>query len=120
MVQVIPNENANVLGKIGKGFAQSLGQGLSEQIPKEAERYRLSQGLQKLQKKGNSLSPLEFATELYQIPGVTPAMIQSLPDLYKQQYARTQRTEESQQPNAVANARNQEANDVNAKKSEAS
>lgn len=73
-------KNAPILGRVG----ESLGRGLSEVIPKEAERYRLSQGLQNLGKQKN-LSPFEQFAQLSSIPGITPQMIQSGSDLLRQQ-----------------------------------
>ncbi len=68
-------------GRLGEG----LGKGLAESIPKEVNQYRLSQGLQNFAKNAGNLSPLEAATQLFSIPGVTPQMVQSLPELLKQQ-----------------------------------
>jgi len=76
MVQVIPAGNQwSMLG-------QGLGQGLSEQIPKEVEHYRLSQGLRELAQEKN-LSPRDFATKAYGIKGITPQMVESLGELAK-------------------------------------
>ncbi len=80
MVQVIEKQGG-LFGRIGKG----IGQGLSEQLPKEVERYRLSQGLQNFEKESANLSPLQQLTRLSSIPGVTPQMIQSFGELAKQQ-----------------------------------
>lgn len=79
MVQVI-NQQGNIAGRIGQGF----GQGLSEQIPKEVDRYRLSKGLEDL---GNEkgLTPYQRFAKLSSIPGVTPQMIQSGSELLKQE-----------------------------------
>jgi hypothetical protein len=83
--QVVPNEYGNVMGRIGKGFGQSLAQGLSEQVPKEAERIRLSQGLRELSSKKN-LSPEEYLAEVASVPGALshPQLIQSFGELAKQ------------------------------------
>lgn len=76
--QVSPGSTA---GRIGEG----LGKGLAESIPKEAAQYRLSQGLKNFSKEAANLNPLEAATKLFSIPGVTPQMVQTLPQLLQQQ-----------------------------------
>lgn len=81
MVTVLPDEGRNVWGRIGKGF----GQGLSEQIPKEIDRYRLSQGLKQFEQEAGGLTPLQQLTRLSSIPGITPQMVQSFGELAKQQ-----------------------------------
>ncbi len=79
MVQVLePKES--VFGRIGKG----IGQGLSEQLPKEMERGRLAQGLEQLSQQGN-LTPFERFSKLSSLPGITPQMIQSGSELLRQQ-----------------------------------
>jgi len=65
MVQIIPAGNQYSMA--GANF----GQGLSEQIPKEMEHYRLSQGLKTLGQKEN-LSPMQFATEAASVYGLSP------------------------------------------------
>lgn len=73
-------KNAPALGRLG----ESLGRGLAEVIPKEAERYRLSQGLKKLGEQKN-LTPFQQFAELSSIPGATPQMIHSGSELLRQQ-----------------------------------
>lgn len=87
MVQVI--EQSDPFGRIGKAF----GQGLAEQVPKEVDRYRLSSGLKNLEKESANLSPLQQFTRIASIPGVTPQMIQALPEILKQQNTRQSRSE---------------------------
>ncbi len=82
MAQII--EQSDKFGRIGKAF----GQGLSEQIPKEVDRYRLSQGLKNFEKDSEGLNPMQQLTRLSSIPGITPQMIQSFGDLAKQQSTR--------------------------------
>ncbi len=80
MVQIINDPySGNVLGRLGAG----IGQGLSEQLPKEVERGRLSSGLKKLNQE-NIQDPFEFFTKAITIPGITPQMVQSLAELSKQ------------------------------------
>lgn len=67
--QIIPQEQSS-FGKVLTGAAK----GFAEQVPKEAEHYRLSKGLKELGKKTN-LSPLEFATEASSIYGMKPEMV---------------------------------------------
>lgn len=79
MVQVI-EQQGGLWGQLGKGF----GQGLAEQIPKEVDQYRLSQGLKKLgQQEG--LTPFQQFANLASIPGATPQMIQSGSELLRMQ-----------------------------------
>lgn len=78
MVQKI--KQANIFGRIGSG----IGQGLSEQIPKEIERNRLAAGLKELENQ-KDLSPFQQFSRLSAIPGITPQMIQSGSELLRQQ-----------------------------------
>lgn len=80
MVQIIP-QDPNPWGR----FGAAIGQGLSESVPKEIDRYRLSSGLRDLSKNANSLSPLEAYSQAASIPGITPAMLQALPEIIRQQ-----------------------------------
>lgn len=97
MVQII-EQDGDLFGRIGKG----IGQGLSEQIPKEVERYRLSSGLKALEKDSANLTPLQQLTRLSSIPGITPQMVQSFGDLAKQQafskIFQDQQSAQTQQP----------------------
>lgn len=79
MAQII--EQSDKFGKIGKAF----GEGMGQQLPKEVDRYRLSQGLQKFEQESAGLSPMQQLTRLSSIPGITPQMIQSFGELAKQQ-----------------------------------
>lgn len=79
MVQVI-NQTGGLFGELGKGF----GQGLAEQLPKEAERYRLSQGLKALENEPN-LSPTQRYGRLLTLPGMTPQGLQGYSDLARQE-----------------------------------
>lgn len=80
MVQII-EQQGSIAGRLGR----AVGKGLSEQLPKEVDRYRLSQGLENFQKEANNLTPLEQYTRLAAIPGITPSMMQALPEILKQQ-----------------------------------
>lgn len=74
MVQIINDEyGGNPFGRLGKG----IGKGLSEQIPKEIERNRLSSGLKALEQEKN-LDPFQFFTRAATLPGITPQMVESL------------------------------------------
>jgi len=75
-------------GSLGARIGTGLGQGLGEQIPKEVDRYRLSQGLQNFAKNAANLNPLEAYAQASAIPGITPQMIQALPELLKLQQQR--------------------------------
>lgn len=64
----------NIFGRIGT----SIGKGLAETIPKEAERYRLSQGLRDIEsEKGQQMTPLGRYAHLIQ-SGADPAQIAQL------------------------------------------
>lgn len=81
MVQIIDDPyTGNIFGRIGKG----LGQGLSEQLPKEIERRRLSSGLKQLEKEGGNLDPLQYFSRAVTLPGITPQMVESLGQLARQ------------------------------------
>lgn len=83
-IQVI--ERSDPFGRIGKSF----GEGLSEQIPKEVDRMRLSKGLQELEQQGGGLTPQQYFSRALQIPGLAdrPQVVQSLSDLARQQNLR--------------------------------
>ena len=78
MVQVIPA--GNQWSMAGSNF----GQGISEQIPKEVEHYRLSQGLKNLGQQKN-LTPMEYATQAASIYGMTPEMQRQFGQLAREQ-----------------------------------
>lgn len=60
-------QQPSIAGRIGKGFAK----GLSEQLPKEIERERLSSGLRALgKKKFDPANQFANLAELYAIPGM--------------------------------------------------
>lgn len=70
-------------------FGSGIGQGLAEQIPKEIDRHRLASGLKQFENESQNLNPLQQATRLFSIPGITPQMVQVLPELLKQQNIRS-------------------------------
>jgi hypothetical protein len=70
-------KQGDIFGRIGTGF----GQGLTEQIPKEIERNRLSSGLKSFEQEHQNLNPMQQLARLSAIPGVTPQTIQSFSDL---------------------------------------
>lgn len=76
----------DLFGRIGGGF----GQGLSEQLPKEIERSRLSSGLKQFEQESANLSPIQQVARLASIPGALdrPQLIQTLGELAKQQNIR--------------------------------
>ncbi len=110
MVQNL-EQQGSIWGRIGKGFGKSLSEGLSEAIPKEAERYRMSEGLKQLSKESKDLTPFEQLGRLATIPGTTPQLIQSGSELLKQQArgkslvdeANRQKNELGQKQNAFQN-----------------
>ena len=77
-IQVLPT-GGSIAGRIGAG----IGRGLSESLPKEVERWRLSQGLQNL-KNNPGQSQFDNLINLYSTPGVTPEMAQQLAPLLNQ------------------------------------
>jgi hypothetical protein len=79
-IQIIPQQGS-LSSRIGRGFAQ----GISNQLPKELERYRLSSGLKKFSQNAQNLNPMQQLAEVSSIYGVTPQMIQSFSELAKQQ-----------------------------------
>jgi hypothetical protein len=77
-------ERNDIFGRIGKNF----GEGLSEQIPKEVDQKRLSQGLKKFAAESGGRSNLENFAELASIYGSTPQLLQTFGDLAKAQNIR--------------------------------
>lgn len=73
-------KQGNIFGRIGSG----IGQGLSEQVPKEIERYRLSEGLKQLESDPN-LTPTQRYAGLLTLPGMTPQGLQGYSDLARQE-----------------------------------
>lgn len=71
-------------GRIG----ENLGRSLAEQLPKAVEQGRLAYGLNQFEQNAKGLTPLQQATQLFSIPGITPQMVQALPELIKQQQTR--------------------------------
>ena len=87
-------KNAPLSGRIGSG----IGQGLAEQLPKEMQQGRLQAGLQQFAKESPNMTPLQAAANLFGIPGVTPQMVQILPELLKQQQLASSLGQEQQPP----------------------
>lgn len=70
-IQVIPQ-----LGDTTTQFGAGAAQGLSEQVPKEVERYRTASGLKALGKEDLSqLNQFQAMAKLSKIPGLTPEMM---------------------------------------------
>lgn len=78
MVQII-DQPGSIAGRIGKGFAQ----GLSEQLPKEIDRSRLSKGLKEIGEQ-KDLSPFEQASRVLALPGGAESAHTLLPLLQQQ------------------------------------
>jgi len=76
--QVQPGD---IFGRIGTGLAQ----GLSESVPKEIERARLSAGLRNFEQQSGELNPMQQLARLAGVPGITPQMIQSFAELARHQ-----------------------------------
>lgn len=79
-------KQGDFFGRLG----QVTGQGLAESIPKEVDRYRLSQGLKQFEQDSPNLSPTQQLTRLASIPGLLnhPQLIQTYGELAKQQNLR--------------------------------
>jgi hypothetical protein len=77
-------QQPSIAGRLGSG----IGQGLAESLPKEMDRGRLAAGLKQFEQEAPNLSPLQQATRLFSIPGITPQMVQVLPELIRQQRER--------------------------------
>jgi len=73
-------KQGNVFGRLG----ESLGKALSDQVPKEVERMRLSKGLQELGQQEDQ-TPFQQFAGLAGLPGITPQMIQTGGELLKNQ-----------------------------------
>jgi hypothetical protein len=73
---------ASGIGRLGEGF----GRGLSEQLPKEVERYRLASGLKNLSSMQEN-DPLEQMAYIASLPA-TPQMIQTFGELLKMRNVR--------------------------------
>ena len=76
-------KKASIFGRVGT----AIGKGLAEQVPKEAENYRLRTGLKSLADQADKgyLSPAQFLAKAAGTYGATPQMIQSFGDLARQQ-----------------------------------
>lgn len=73
----------SIFGRIGTG----VGKGLAEQLPKEMDRGRLSEGLNQFAQKSNDPLMKQYA-QLLSIPGITPQAVQTFGELAKQQSSR--------------------------------
>jgi len=88
-------------GTFASNFGANIARGLSEQVPKEVERHRLSSGLKSLSENKGNLSPFQRFSQLLTLPGITPQGIQSGADLLKQEgvsQALMQQAQEANQP----------------------
>jgi len=79
MVQVI--QPSNKWATAGNNF----GQGISEQIPKEVERYRLAKDLGNLSRESKDLTPFEQYSRLAVAAGNRPDIIQGGADILRQE-----------------------------------
>lgn len=70
---------APILGRVG----ESLGAGLADVVPKEAERYRLKQGLKNIQNNPGA-TQFERLSNLYTIPGLSENMANQLAPMLNQ------------------------------------
>ena len=67
-------------GTLGGRLGTAIGQGLAEGLPKGIERGMLKQGLDQFAQQAQGLSPLEQVSKLFSIPGITPQMVQAIPE----------------------------------------
>jgi hypothetical protein len=89
---------APLAGRIG----ENTGKMLAEQLPAAIQQGRLASGLKQFQNNAKNLSPLEQATELFSIPGITPQMVQTIPQILQQQnfgQALAERGKQQEPPN---------------------
>jgi hypothetical protein len=82
-VQIIP-QSGTLFGRVGR----ALGEGLSEQIPKEMDRYRLAKGLEEFEKTSRGKTPFQQQIDLYKIPGYTAEMGYTMTPLLRQEQMR--------------------------------
>lgn len=85
-------KQGNIFGRIGAG----IGKGLAEQLPKETDRLRLTKGLKDFETEAPNLNPLQQATRLASIPGMTPEMMYTLGPFIKQIAQRREALEQSE------------------------
>ena len=85
---------ASLAGRLGEG----LGKGFAEQVPREAERYRLSQGLQNIRNTPN-MSQTDRLISLYSTPGITPEMASTIAPLLAQEQVKQNRQNRGGQQN---------------------
>lgn len=71
----------------GAMFGRGFGQGLADQLPKEIERGRLSAGLKSIGENKGNLNPYQQASELINLPGMTPEKLAILQPLLERQNA---------------------------------
>ncbi len=88
----------SLAARIGSGF----GQGLGDQIPKEVDRYRLSQGLQNIKNNPN-MSQTDRLMALYSTPGVTNEMVSTLAPLLSQEQVKNNRQNRGEQTQNASN-----------------
>ncbi len=94
--------SGNVFGRIGK----SVGQGLSEQLPKEVERRRLSNSLESLGSSNENLTPLQQGAQLIR-GGFTPEQVQQYLPMLQQQNMRQEYLNANQRSARSASEQNQ-------------
>jgi hypothetical protein len=97
MAQVI--EQGDLWGRVGK----NIGEGLSEQLPKEVGNYRLSKALDKLEREGTATSPLQQWQSLRKSGLDQSEISQALP-LLRQSNINAESAKRTQQSNQTAPA----------------
>ena len=98
-------KQGNIFGRVGSG----IGKGLAEQVPKEIERYRLSEGLKEIEN-NPAKSGIGQLRQLYSTAGITPEMAHQI-----QPFINQQAVKQNRQGQAGSSPRgNQAAQQVNA------
>jgi hypothetical protein len=84
-VQILPEGQ----GGFASSFGNSLGQGVSQQLPEEIKRYRTKSGLEDIAKQKN-LSPFDLISKLATVPGLDPGLLGVLAPALQAQLSRNE------------------------------
>ncbi len=83
MVQELESK-PNMFGRFGQGISK----GIADVVPKEIERYRLSEGLKQFEKEAPNLSIMQQYARLAAIPGISPQAVKTFGELAQKQNLR--------------------------------
>jgi hypothetical protein len=90
---ILPEE-----GSFATRFGQKLGAGLSEQLPKEMERFRTRAAIESLANQPVETDPLKQFAKLAAVPGLTPEMMTQLAPLIRSRAILAQRNQQMGKP----------------------